>query len=200
MRGAARISWMDSVLFSWTVCFCILLSWSQPSDELQQSDRFKIQSDDVPIGSGTLAGDLGGITILNPWSNKSNSNLEDSACTGRILFFFQIAKQSFKKLWTIRNFVIEVNTAWTSNFCLKSEFNFQWKSLPELFCWTRSKCRMIPRNPEERRHSNRTSKIRISPTYLYSKEWFMKEGRHFSDWPGIIFGDFLSIQFLSSSF
>ena len=28
----------------------------------QQSDRFKIPSDGVPIGSGTLSGDLGGIT------------------------------------------------------------------------------------------------------------------------------------------
>ena len=33
------------------------------------SDRSKIPSDGVPIGSGTLAGDLGGITIWTPWSN-----------------------------------------------------------------------------------------------------------------------------------
>ena len=38
-------------------------------------------SDGVPIGSGTFAGDLGEITIWNPWSNKSDANLEDSACT-----------------------------------------------------------------------------------------------------------------------
>ena len=49
----------------------------------QQSDlnRCKISSDGVPIGSGTLAGDLGRITIWNPWSNESDANLEDSACT-----------------------------------------------------------------------------------------------------------------------
>ena len=40
------------------------------------------------MGSGTLAGDLGGITIWNPWSNESDTNLEDSACTVRVLLFF----------------------------------------------------------------------------------------------------------------
>ena len=39
------------------------------------SDWCKISSDGVPIGSGTLAGDLGGITIWNPWSNESDANL-----------------------------------------------------------------------------------------------------------------------------
>ena len=32
-------------------------------------------SDGIPIGSGTLAGDLGGITIWSPWSSKSDANL-----------------------------------------------------------------------------------------------------------------------------
>jgi hypothetical protein len=54
------------------------------------SDWCKISSDGVPIGSGTLAGDLGGITIWNPWSNESNANLEDCACTVRVLLFFLI--------------------------------------------------------------------------------------------------------------
>jgi hypothetical protein len=47
----------------------------------QQSDQCKIPSDGVPIGSGTFATILGGITIWYPWSNKSYANLEDSACT-----------------------------------------------------------------------------------------------------------------------
>ena len=51
----------------------------------QQLDRCKIPSGSVPIGTDsstdTLAGDLGRITIWNPWSNKSYANLEDSACT-----------------------------------------------------------------------------------------------------------------------
>jgi hypothetical protein len=33
------------------------------------SDRCKIPSDGFPIGSGTLTGDLGGITIWTLWSN-----------------------------------------------------------------------------------------------------------------------------------
>ena len=37
-------------------------------------------SDGVQIGSGTFATILGVITILNPRSNKSDANLEDSAC------------------------------------------------------------------------------------------------------------------------
>jgi hypothetical protein len=57
-----------------------------------QSDGCKIQSDGVPIRSGTLTGDLGGITIWNLWSNKSYANLEDSACTVRVLLFFPILK------------------------------------------------------------------------------------------------------------
>ena len=38
-----------------------------------------MSSDGVPIGSCTLAKDLGGLTIWNPWSNESDANLEDSA-------------------------------------------------------------------------------------------------------------------------
>ena len=38
-------------------------------DVKQQSNRCKIPSDGVPIGSGTLAGDFRGITIWTPWSN-----------------------------------------------------------------------------------------------------------------------------------
>ena len=56
----------------------------------QQSDRCKIPSDGVPIGSCTLAGYLGGITVWNPWSNKSDANLEDSACTVKVLLLFPI--------------------------------------------------------------------------------------------------------------
>ena len=33
---------------------------------------------------------LGRITIWNPWSIESDANLEDSACTVRVLFFFPI--------------------------------------------------------------------------------------------------------------
>ena len=40
------------------------------------SDWCKISSDGVPIGSGTLAGDLGGITIRTPWSNGNWCDLE----------------------------------------------------------------------------------------------------------------------------
>jgi hypothetical protein len=41
----------------------------------QWSDyRCKIQAEGVSVGSGALAGDLGGITIWNPWSNKSDEN------------------------------------------------------------------------------------------------------------------------------
>ena len=58
-----------------------------------QWDRCKIQSDGVVIGFGTLAGDIGVITIWNPWSNRSDANLEDSACTVRVLFFFPIVVQ-----------------------------------------------------------------------------------------------------------
>ena len=58
----------------------------------QQLDQCKIPSDGVPISSGTLAGDLGGITIWNLWSNESDANLEDSACTVRVLLFFPIRK------------------------------------------------------------------------------------------------------------
>ena len=43
----------------------------------------KIPSDGVPIGSGTFATILGGITIWNLWSNKNDANLQDSACTVR---------------------------------------------------------------------------------------------------------------------
>ena len=56
----------------------------------QLSDWCKISADDVLIGYVTLAGDLGGITIWNPWSNKSDANLEDSACTVQVLLFFPI--------------------------------------------------------------------------------------------------------------
>ena len=42
------------------------------------------------VGSGTFATILGGITIWNPWSNKSDSDLEDSACTVQVLLFFSI--------------------------------------------------------------------------------------------------------------
>ena len=56
----------------------------------QQSDQCKILSDGVPFGSGTFDIILGGITIWNPWSNKSDSNLEDSACTVQGLLFFSI--------------------------------------------------------------------------------------------------------------
>ena len=54
-------------------------------------------SDGVPIGSGTFATILGGITIWNPWSNESDANLEGSACTVRMLLFFSIVwdKASF---------------------------------------------------------------------------------------------------------
>ena len=47
----------------------------------------QIPSDGVQIGCGTLAG---GIIIWNPWSNKSDANLEDSARTVRVLLFFSI--------------------------------------------------------------------------------------------------------------
>ena len=57
----------------------------------QQSDQCKIPSDGVPIGSGTYATILGGITIWNLWSNESDANLEDSACTVPVLLFFSIA-------------------------------------------------------------------------------------------------------------
>ena len=53
-------------------------------------DQCKILSDGVPIGSGTFDTILGGITIWNPWSNESGANLEDSACTVRVLLFFSI--------------------------------------------------------------------------------------------------------------
>ena len=42
----------------------------------------------VPIASGTLARDLGGITNWSSWSNGSDANLEDTACTVRMLFLF----------------------------------------------------------------------------------------------------------------
>ena len=53
----------------------------------------KIPSDGVLIGSGTLARDLGRITIWNPWPNESDANLEDSACTVRVLLFFSIPSE-----------------------------------------------------------------------------------------------------------
>ena len=66
---------------------CIFYNWQNK----QQSDQCKIPSDGVPIGPGKFATILGGITIWNPWSNKSDSNLEDSACTVhylQMLLFF----------------------------------------------------------------------------------------------------------------
>ena len=33
---------------------------------------------------------LGGITIWDPWSNKTDAKLEDSVCTVRVLLFFPI--------------------------------------------------------------------------------------------------------------
>ena len=71
--------------------------WDQNKRNKQQSNECKISSDGVLIGSGTLAGDLGRITIWNPWSNKSDANLKDSACTVRVLFFFPIVS---KLVWT----------------------------------------------------------------------------------------------------
>ena len=56
----------------------------------QQLDQCKIPSDGVPIGSGTFATIFGGIIIQNPWSNKSDANLEGSACTVRMLLFLSI--------------------------------------------------------------------------------------------------------------
>ena len=50
-------------------------------------DLCKIPSDGVLIGSGTFATILGEITIWNPWFH---ANLEDSACTVRVLLFFSI--------------------------------------------------------------------------------------------------------------
>ena len=36
----------------------------------------QIPSDGILMGSNTLAGDLGGITILTPWSNGNGCDLE----------------------------------------------------------------------------------------------------------------------------
>ena len=47
----------------------------------QQLDGCKILSDGVPIGSGTFAGELRGITIWNHKSNERDANLKDSADT-----------------------------------------------------------------------------------------------------------------------
>ena len=38
--------------------------------------------------------------IWNPWSNKADANLEDSACTVRVLLFFPI---SYLMLWSFFN-------------------------------------------------------------------------------------------------
>ena len=38
-----------------------------------------------------------GITIWNPWSNKSDADLEDSACTVRVLLSFPIALSTFRQ-------------------------------------------------------------------------------------------------------
>ena len=62
--------------------------WISNWHNKQQSDWCNIPLDGFPIGSGTLARDLGGITSWNPWSNKSDANLENSACTVRVLLFF----------------------------------------------------------------------------------------------------------------
>ena len=66
----------------------LILAWHWQNK--QQLDQCKIPSDGVPICSGTFATILGGITIWNTWSNKSDANLEDSACTVRVLLFFSI--------------------------------------------------------------------------------------------------------------
>ena len=47
------------------------------STSAKHAEIRQIPSDSVPISCGTLAGDLGGITIWNPWSNESDANLED---------------------------------------------------------------------------------------------------------------------------
>ena len=44
--------------------------------------------DSIPISSGTLTTELGLTTIWTPWSNESDANLEDSACTARMLLLF----------------------------------------------------------------------------------------------------------------
>ena len=64
------------------------------------SDGCKTPSDGLPISSGTLAGDLGGITICNPWSNESDANLEDSACTVLVLLFFPIGINDIKTIFS----------------------------------------------------------------------------------------------------
>ena len=56
-----------------------------------KAGSFRSKQNTVSISSGTLAGDLGGTTIWNPWSNDREVNLEVSACTVRVLFFFPIA-------------------------------------------------------------------------------------------------------------
>ena len=58
---------------------CLKKNWRNK----QQSERCKIMWDGVPIGSGTLAGDLGGRTTY----------LEDLACTVQVLFFFLIVQK-----------------------------------------------------------------------------------------------------------
>ena len=62
----------------------------------------KISSDGVPIGSGTFATILGGITIWNPWSNETDANLEDSACTVQVLLFFPICHPKFINFFMIK--------------------------------------------------------------------------------------------------
>ena len=40
---------------------------------------------------------LGGITIWNHCSNKTDANLEDSACTVRVLLFFPIQQKEINR-------------------------------------------------------------------------------------------------------
>ena len=38
------------------------------------------------------------MTVWNPWSNKTDVNLEDSACTVRVLLFFPMTQQNLARL------------------------------------------------------------------------------------------------------
>ena len=37
--------------------------------------------------------------IWNPWSNETDANLEDSACTVRVLLFFPMTEQKLRKIY-----------------------------------------------------------------------------------------------------
>ena len=109
-------------------CFLFSSYWRNK----HQLDQCKMPSDG--ISSGTFATILGGITIWNPWSNKSYANLEDSACPVRVLLFFSIGISLVTDFLLLLKISLIWNTEWHNCMNLMSiTYNIIWYSLYYVF-------------------------------------------------------------------